>query len=253
MGVEFFAASALAGFPDRHVAGVEDVDFLAPFKFYRSEPRRLTVEVSYTSEGDDIIGTCRLVGVRTLANQDEPQRTVHFTGRVRLAGEEPSLGAGSVPSSSQNTVTSDDIYEIYFHGPAYQVVESAWMDGDAVAALMAEDLPLNHKPADQELTTTPRLTELAFQTAGIWEIGTTGAMALPFHIDRIVYATASAGSAGSMYAVVRPGVDGGFDATIVDDQGAVRVAMFGYRTVRLPGSIDAAAVAPLKKAMTNGG
>ena len=39
MGVETFAEVAKLVFPDRAVAAIEDVDFLAPFKFYRDEPR----------------------------------------------------------------------------------------------------------------------------------------------------------------------------------------------------------------------
>ena len=35
------------------------------------------------------------------------------------------------------------------------------------------------------MVATPRLIELCFQTAGIWELGTTGRMALPSHIDRV--------------------------------------------------------------------
>ena len=39
MGVEAFAEAALCLLPGWHVEAIEDVNFLAPFKFYRSEPR----------------------------------------------------------------------------------------------------------------------------------------------------------------------------------------------------------------------
>ncbi len=251
MGVEFFAAAAKAGFPDRHVAGIEDVDFLAPFKFYRGEPRQLSVEVQYTMDGEDVIGACRLIGVRTLANRDEPQRTVHFTGRVRLSVDPPTAGKADVPAPGEVIVAADDVYRIYFHGPAYQVVAAAWQDGDGVAAAMASDLPENHEPEDHSLVTSPRLTELAFQAAGIWEIGTTGSMALPLHIDRVVYVPNP--GAGQMSVIVRATDDGGFDASVVDGEGAILVTMTGYRTVRLPAPVDPDAVVPLRTAMTNGG
>jgi hypothetical protein len=33
--------------PGWHVAAVEDVNFLAPFKFYRGEPRTVTIEAVF--------------------------------------------------------------------------------------------------------------------------------------------------------------------------------------------------------------
>src|SRR5208282_4580807 len=44
MGIEAFAEAALCLLPGWHVAALEDVNFLAPFKFYRNEPRPVTVE-----------------------------------------------------------------------------------------------------------------------------------------------------------------------------------------------------------------
>ena len=39
MGIEAFAEAALRMLPGWHVEAIEDVNFLAPFKFYRNEPR----------------------------------------------------------------------------------------------------------------------------------------------------------------------------------------------------------------------
>ena len=47
MGIEAFAALASLAAPDLRVAGVEQVDFLAPVKFYRDEPRTLMTERGY--------------------------------------------------------------------------------------------------------------------------------------------------------------------------------------------------------------
>ena len=47
MGIEAFAEAAKAMAPDWHVASIEDMSFLAPFKFYRHEPRTLTVEAAF--------------------------------------------------------------------------------------------------------------------------------------------------------------------------------------------------------------
>ena len=44
MGIEAFAEAAQWMIPGWHVEAVEDVKFLAPFKFYRDKPRTLTIE-----------------------------------------------------------------------------------------------------------------------------------------------------------------------------------------------------------------
>jgi NADP-dependent 3-hydroxy acid dehydrogenase YdfG/acyl carrier protein len=250
MGVEAFAAAALAGFPDRHVSAIEAVAFTAPFKFYRDEPREVTVKARFRADGDEIVADCRLIGVRTIAAQAEPQVTTHFTGRVRLGRSAPDLGTGKTPVVSGPTVSADDIYRIYFHGPAYQVLDEAWRSDGAAVGRFAEDLPPNNIPAEQGTITDPRLLELCFQTAGVWEIGTTGQMALPMHIDRVVTMPAS-GSAEREYATMTASDGGAFVGSVVDRSGRVRVRLEGYLTVPLPGAIGAEDVAPLRAAMSD--
>ena len=55
MGIEAFAEVARLLYPDRSVTAIEDVDFLAPFKFYRDEPRELKVLARFAPDGDDIV------------------------------------------------------------------------------------------------------------------------------------------------------------------------------------------------------
>ena len=84
MGMEAFAEVARLLAPDWHVVAVEDVDFRAPLKFYRDEPRTLTVTALLRPDGADLVAECRLAADRMLPGSDEPQRTVYFTGSVRL-------------------------------------------------------------------------------------------------------------------------------------------------------------------------
>src|SRR5208282_2594322 len=85
MGIEAFAEAALCLLPGWHVAAIEDVNFLAPFKFYRNEPRTVTVEASIHPQWDScsqldnltLVADCRLTGRRSLPNQTEPQVTTH--------------------------------------------------------------------------------------------------------------------------------------------------------------------------------
>jgi hypothetical protein len=251
MGIEAFAEAALAPFDDMVVSAVEDVDFLAPFKFYRNEPRTLTITVRYRRDGDDVAADCELIGVRTLATSDEPQVTVHFTGTVRLSSSRSAIEAPELPDMDDG-VFADDVYRIYFHGPTYRVLDRAWSSDGVVAGALADGLPANHTPEDAPTIVGPRLIELCFQTAGVFEIGTTGTMALPMHIDRVWIGGAEIGDDRPMHAIVRP-VDGSFDAVVVDADGNAVVAIEGYQTITMPGALPDDEVAPLREAMADDG
>jgi Acyl-CoA dehydrogenase, N-terminal domain/Polyketide synthase dehydratase len=74
-------------------------------------------------------------------------------------------------------------------------------------------------------------------------------IALPTHVDRVVrYAEADA--PGELYAVVRPRGDGTTsDADVVDDRGRVRLRLEGYRTIAVPGALDASVLEPMRQAI----
>ncbi len=61
------------------------------------------------------------------------------------------------------------------------MLESAWKNGSGVVGLYATALPPNHAP-DAPTLVAPRLVELAFQTAGVYELGTRGVMGLPLRV-----------------------------------------------------------------------
>ena len=141
MGIEAFAEAALRMLPGWHVAEIEDVNFLAPFKFYRNEPRTLTVEALIHPHRDGVVADCRLIGLRRLPNQTEPQSTTHFTARVWLTKQPPEVVTTSaLTSPAGHSIEAADIYRLYFHGPAYQVLERAWWDGSRIVGLMAKNL-----------------------------------------------------------------------------------------------------------------
>jgi acyl transferase domain-containing protein/NAD(P)-dependent dehydrogenase (short-subunit alcohol dehydrogenase family) len=254
MGIEGFAEAALCLLPGWHVAAIEDVNFLAPFKFYRNEPRAVTVETTIHPQADTLLADCRLTGRRSFPNQSEPQVTTHFTARVRLAKQAPKAETVPVPGlTAGHVIEATDIYRLYFHGPAYQVVERAWWDGHRMVGLMARSLPANHLPSEPPTLMAPRLIELCFQTAGLWEMGVQGRMGLPRHIDRVspLLLPAAESDDTRLYAVVTS--DQGrssFDADIVDAKGNRYLQISGYRTVAFPGALDAERLKALQAAMS---
>jgi NAD(P)-dependent dehydrogenase (short-subunit alcohol dehydrogenase family)/acyl carrier protein len=249
MGIEGFGEISKALFPDWHISAIEEVDFLAPFKFYRDEPRTLTLTAQLGTDGDDVVARCELTGTRTI--KSGTQRTTHFTASVRLTRTPVEKDRSEAPPPVAGTTVDDkDIYEVYFHGPAYQVLDTAWRDNGIVVGRMHAELPEDHQPADLDMLTEPRLVELCFQTAGVWQIGTTGRMGLPQHIDQVKILRTADQAEGRLHAVVSPR-DGGksFDAHVSDEAGNRYVLLRGYRTAELPQDVDPEKRGPLRAAM----
>ncbi len=246
MGMEAFAEAARLLAPGWQVTALEDVEFLAPFKWYRDEPRRLEVHVRAVPVGDQLVAECRLDGRRTLPGQPE-RVTTHFTGRVVLSPRTSDLGkAAPPPDPAGRVVGADDIYRIFFHGPAYQVLTGVWRDGDRTVGELAGGLPAGH--AGGMLVAAPRLVEACFQTAGIAGMATDGGLGLPRRLRRVELAACAAEGPG-LRAVTTAGGAGGVDAVVIDGDGRVLVRLSGYETVALPGAAGADLLAPLEAAL----
>jgi hypothetical protein len=260
MGVEAFAELARLLWPDRPVVAVEDVRFLAPVKFHRNEPRTFNLQAFFDRDGDDLVADCQLIGRRKLAGRADEQITRHFTARVRLGRPGAPAQDGSTtpaPPSLQglNRVGCEAIYRVYFHGPAYRVLAEAAGNAERVSGRMAADLPPD-LASDATLPMAPRLIELCFQTAGVWEIGRTGRMGLPARVDRVKVLRAPTQGSGALWATVLPRAAGpagkgevAYDAIVCDEQGEVHVTLEGYRTVALPDEVDRERRAPLRAAV----
>jgi hypothetical protein len=151
-------------------------------------------------------------------------------------GQQPKVEF-TAPATRKLNIKQDAIYQIYFHGPAYQVLERAQVDGNTAVGLLVANLPANTNPVAAADLMLPRLLELCFQTAGIWEIKTKGVMALPLAIGEVkAYPPAASGQ--RLYALVHSINNGAsFNAQVVDSDGHVYVELTDYRTVQLPGSV----------------
>ena len=252
MGVEAFAEVALCLHPGWHIEAIEEVDFLAPFKFYKNEPRTVTLQSLIHPEAGKLMADCRLLGRRTLATSTEPQETIHFTARVRLCKQAPEEVTGTAPLLSADAiVNAAQIYRIYFHGPAYQVVERAWWDGARIIGEMSPSLPSNHEPATKPTVIGPRLVELCFQTAGLWQIAAQSRMGLPWKVQQLSAPSAPKPNGDKLYAVVTPHPEQGtFDAEVVDAKGIRYLRLDGYRTVELPDNVEAEPLKALQRILT---
>ena len=250
MGIEAMTSAARFFLPGWEVEAVKDVDFMAPFKFYKSEPREVFVDVQFRQEGERLIAECELYGLRLLVGQDTPQRTKHFTANVFFSEKpvpEPEKMDKKWLKKAKNAYELDDdeIYKVYFHGPAYQVLDDVWMNGSLLIARMEDDLPENHVPVTMQTLTMPRLIEHGFQAAGVHLLAEKGIMGLPAHVDEIGWFRDWDGKA-KLTAIVKP--DGErFDVSIVGKEGEVYIRIKGYSTAEYPSSTDPELLEPFKK------
>jgi hypothetical protein len=158
-------------------------------------------------------------------------RLTELTAKPQIV---PALG---LPDG--HIIKAADIYRLYFHGPAYQVLEQAWLDGDRILGQMAERLPSNHFPPEKPTLMAPRLIELCLQTAGLWEMTALGRLGLPQYIRQVSLLRTPDPAAGALYAAVtsRP-EQGSFDAEVVDAAGNRYMQLVGYRTVAVSDVVD---------------
>ncbi len=243
MGTEMFAELASVLAPGYVVAEVFNERFESPFKFYRTQPRTLYLNATIKpSSNGDLIAHTMLTSITPAPRPDLPaQVKVHFTADVRLTRSkkpQPTI-AFEAPSIGSMSIGHKAIYRVFFHGPAYQVIERARIEGDRAIGLIPADLPPNTSPANAASIMAPRLIEACFQTAGVWQIEAQHAMALPLSIGSVAAYRPPEEAQGRLYAMVTAINHGeSFDAQVVDEHGAVFIDLKGYRTVTLPGTVS---------------
>jgi acyl transferase domain-containing protein/NAD(P)-dependent dehydrogenase (short-subunit alcohol dehydrogenase family)/acyl carrier protein len=249
MGVETFAEAAWLLAPSHHVVGLEDLRFLAPMKYYRNEARAAIVRARAVPAAGGQVRVYTTLSSMQMVVGREPEEKLHFSGVVVLA---PAPAEGRTVQAFDRTAAEigrDAIYRVFFHGPAYRVLDRVEAAGDhQVIGCMTGDLPLDTTDESHGSLVAPRLIELCFQTAGVWEIGRTGQLALPAGVDRVVVREASPGG-GPLVAEVTAHESGEgltFSARVRDGEGRVRVELEGYRTSRMPNTLPEDAAGPFR-------
>jgi len=257
MGIEGFAAAA------RHIASsigaskggfevtrLEDIQFLAPFKFYRNQKRRVAWKAQVVYEEGRLVAYVVLES-KLAARARQDKIVQHFSGKVFLepvGAQQEKVKVKPRVWNGAYTVEAADIYRLYFHGPSFQVLEGVQRLGDRLLGKMNTNLPPFARNG-QSVLTSPLLIELCLQTAGIWEAGVDGALALPRSIRELNFYQAQP-QGEPMFAEVIPGRDEEdkicFDARVFDAKGQLYLEMHDYRTSRLPYSVDEKLLKPLK-------
>jgi len=249
MGIETFAEAAWLLVPSHHVVGLENLRFLAPMKYYRHEPRAAIVRARpvFSADGRVRVFTT-LSSVQTIVGR-EPEEKLHFSGVVLLAPSALDEQRVQAFHRTDPEIGRDAIYRVFFHGPAYRVLDRVESAGpNQVIGCMTANLPLDTADPNHGSVVGPRLIELCFQTAGVWEIGHSGQLALPAAVDRVVVRDPSM-NGGPLVAevTVHASTNGlSFSARVRDGEGKVHVELEGYRTSRMPNTLPEEEARPFR-------
>jgi malonyl CoA-acyl carrier protein transacylase len=256
MGIEGFSIAArhigsilASARGDLEVSRLEAIQFLAALKFYRNEPRHITWLAHALWEEDELVVYVTLESTRAMQS-GRNRHILHFSGKVHLEPH-PTLQKEVMlvaPKwNGKRTVTAEDIYRLYFHGPSFQVLEGVQRSRDGLLGKLNKGLP--GFGAKQTPLSRAMLVELCFQTAGVWEIGKTGSLCLPHSIESLFFHRDSVNGL-PVYARVRPMPDGEggvkFDAEVVDAEGRLYLELKNYRTVSVPLSAKQEFLEPMK-------
>ncbi len=241
MAIESMAEAAVVLVPGFHVAAVTNVEMLGAFKFFRNETRSLYLDAFVTPRSDGMLkAQITLRSITPPAREGLPTRAQdHFRACVLLSPA--SVSAADVeftpPDDDGLPAGAQEIYKIFFHGPAYQVIDRAGVTENKAIGRMSTQLPPNSEPSGAHLLMAPRLVELCFQTAAHWSVVSKEAMAFPLGLSSLtVYHQEEEASGSRLFATVITLDDGGsFDGQVVDETGRVFVDLQGYRTVSRPG------------------
>ncbi len=226
------------------VSAVENEQMKGAFKFFRNQPRTLYLSaVARPAAGGELIVHTALRSITEPAREGVPTRVhEHFSAEVRLtpaACEKPEI-VFSPPQTDSMPTTADQVYQEFFHGPAYQVVERIGVEGQKATALMAQELPANAAGDKDQSLLAPRLVELCFQAAAQWAREAQNAMGFPLGFGELrVYRQAEEAAGRRLYGVVVT-MDGGenFDGGVIDEDGHVYLKLLAYRTVARPGAAE---------------
>ena len=230
LGVEF-GVQAAEHFIGKPMVEITEVEFKAPIKFHHG--KELTVEFSVEKISETQFDIQVLSVFKTPKGLERTKS--HFEMKSSISCLSPSELV-RYPVAEFCTPTRKSIYDLYFHGESFQVID--WVESLAANGAVAHSFDfksgwVRNFPAES-MTTSPAARELGFQTAGVWEMNTTGKMNLPARIAKVQRRSAVVGEY-AVRAIVSQSLEGSgaIDVWVYDTSGNLCDTMIGYETVEL--------------------
>ena len=220
------------------LVSLRNISIEAPFIITDGKPADILVSI--VADADKTTLTC------ALTSHSERHPVTHLRATLTYAPDWKVADHVVLKRAPPRTVSSQQVYGCYFHGPAFQVIRTAARQG---AALCAESVTALPGWSDKLNRSGPalRLIEFGLQTAGLLHLATDGVMLIPKTIARIDrFAAADLGDGTAYVACAGLSRSGtGVDIAIATSAGAPMVSISGYHCEPLPFAHDSAAVRSL--------
>ena len=236
-GIEAFAqAASLLAPQEARFAGADDVRFASPLKQLKAQPVKAKVSCEILpTDGKDTKVACRLT-TQFVGPDGKPhgEPRLHFQATLRFGGNKPAPHA-SAPSPTAD-LSRGRIYPPFFHGPSFQVLQSAGpLDKESGVAVYRQPTEPLFGAGPATFLSNPMLAEALFQVCGLRTMVAEHAMALPAGIERLdVFHPGPAAQevrlVGHFMGRTLEGLRR-FDAHAVAKDGTVLMRMTGYTMV----------------------
>jgi hypothetical protein len=259
MGLEAVVAAARRRATFDTPAWLSDVCVCKPFIAAGDGPHVVEVWVARVAPAFGAVFDCTL-----LSSIGAGEHLEHLRARVTFAERGPA-GARAAPRhaaadgrpsmveatplSPATSVSQVDVYDLLFHGPAFQVVAGAHYREGSMTCPLTVRLPPSHDRA-VESEVAPRLIELALQCAGLLELAQSGRMMIPHSIawiDRFLPLDVDHGAPLAARATRSAAADPAIDIEVTDELGRLVLRVERYRTVLLPFAMNEGAAARLRR------
>ena len=186
MGIETFAeaAAAVSGEKPRVL---KDLRFTVPIKLLRGKPVNALVRANAQRGGYDLRIESDFVnakGVKLGATK------THFSARYEpgpAKGGWEGLDKPELPKHAKYKITAEEIYNIYFHGPSFRVLDGILsIERDAVLGVFKKPVAALWRVKTPALLFHPMVLEALFQTCGWRDIHFDRKMMLPDGVGQVV-------------------------------------------------------------------
>ena len=228
--------------PGGHLTVIENVSIAAPFIITGTDPRTVDIEIAANDHG-----SLQQWALSSRSSQETVSH-MHATAYYAETWLSAPLIAPLTPlgSLSAHSVSDQQIYGCFFHGPSFRVVADAAFAGTALHTTSVAQLPAwssDGLGAD----CGARLIEFGLQSAGLYLLATEGAMLIPKRIGRIERFAGGDVGDGAVYSAQSSAAaaGSGVDITISNSASQLVVRITNYICEPLPFAHDSAAASLL--------
>jgi hypothetical protein len=231
-------------------ASVDKVHVRAPYILHGAGPHHVALNIVRSHERPEHhLFDCRIT------SGPAGRELIHLEAQVRFGGRahDPAPLARPLGVAREGPVIqAARIYELFFHGPAYQVVAEAQYRHNEMNCVLTRWLPRTHRDGRLGSEMAPQIIEFALQTAGLLEIAANGRMMIPDSIARVerLNRLDPAGS-GIVHSRATYGSKHlqSIDVEVFDEQNQIILLVEEYRTVPLPFAVEVTKLARLHDAL----